>query len=146
MRRGLTGHYAPLPSAAGEAEGHHKSTPPKRACGQVTNNPTLKEWHPQKTLFDELVSLADDAKVKAYDFPQFSVRVAYQGPVAIKLDPAAAPTEALPSTFEDSLAFENLELFKVIDGGKLVTRIKEIVTAHKRGQSQVLAQLHFPAW
>jgi predicted ATP-dependent endonuclease of OLD family len=113
---------------AGEAQGHHKSTPPKRGCGQVTNNATLKEWHPKKTLYDELVNLADKDKVKTYDFPQFSVRVAYQGSVMVKLNPADVATEALPSTFEDSLAFENLDLFKSIDGGKLVGNLKEIVT------------------
>ncbi len=113
----------------GEAEGHHKSTPPKRGCNQVTNNSTLKTWHPQKTLFDDLVDLPDEAKVKASNFPQFSVRVAYQSPVTIKLNPAGPFAEALPSTFEDALAFENLELFKDLEGGKLVSKIKEILSS-----------------
>jgi len=111
----------------GEAEGHHKWALPQRARNQVTNNATLKRWHPAKTLFDDLVDLPDDAKVKIYDFPQFFVRVAYQGPVLVQLDPATNAVEALPSTFEDALALENLELFKTLEGGKLATNIKEIL-------------------
>ena len=113
----------------GEANGHHKWTPPKRACDQVTNNATLKGWHPEKILFDELVDLPNTAKVKTYSFAQFSVRVAYQGPVTIQLAPATQTTEVLPSTFEDALAFENLGMFKDIEGGKLVTSIKEILVS-----------------
>jgi len=111
----------------GEAEGHHKWALPQRACKQVTNNATLKKWHPAKTLFDDLVNLPDSAKVKIYGFPQFFVRVAYQGPVLVQLNPATNAVEALPSTFEDALALENLELFKTFEGGKLATSIKEIL-------------------
>lgn len=75
------------------------------------------------------MDLPDDAKVKISDFPQFSIRVAYQVPVAIKLEANKTATEALPSTFEDALSLENIELFKVIDGGKLITSIKEILSS-----------------
>jgi predicted ATP-dependent endonuclease of OLD family len=116
----------------GEAVGRHKWALPERACGQVTNNATLKKWHPEKNLFDDLVDLPDAAKVKTYGFPQFLVRLAYQIPVSIQLDATMAGTEALPSTFEDALALENIELFKTIDDGELgelATAFKEIITA-----------------
>ncbi|WP_202796930.1 AAA family ATPase [Pedosphaera parvula] len=116
----------------GEAGGHHKSIPPMLGDGQVTNNATLKMWHPREKLFDKLIELDEKAKVKTSDFPQFSVRVAYQIPVSVQLEPTATVAEALPSTFEDALAFENLELFRntggnVIEGGDLVERFKAIL-------------------
>ncbi len=113
----------------GEAAGRHKSTHPRRACGQVTTNPTLKTWHPAKVSYDDLLDLPEDRKVKLYDFPHFSVRVAYQGPVTIRLEDKGMVAEALPSTFEDAVALENLELFKDIDGGDLVTAIKELLNS-----------------
>lgn len=111
----------------GEAQGHHKWTLPNRGCGQVTNNPTLKKWHPEKTLYDDLINLPDVEKVKTYGFPQFFVRVAYQGPTMIKLNSKAVPIEVFPSTFEDALAFENLGLFSAFEGGKLATSIKDVL-------------------
>jgi hypothetical protein len=111
----------------GEAAGHHKSTPPKRGCSLVTNNATLKKWHPEKYSYDDLLKLSDDRKVKTYPIPHFSIRVAYQGPTMIRPDSAAGSIEALPATFEDALAFENLDLFKTIDGGELVGAIKTIL-------------------
>lgn len=112
----------------GEAVGHHKWALPKRTCGQVTNNATLKKWHPVKTLFDELVDLPDESKVKQYGFPHFLVRVAYQTAIALPGD--AGSVETLPSTFEDALILSNTELFKTIDGGKLAASIKTILTAN----------------
>lgn len=109
----------------GAAEGHHKFQEPKRGCGQVTNNPTLKAWHPNKKLYDELLVLTEAEKEKISAFPQYSVRVAYQCPVQI-----APNVEALPSTFEDAFTLENLALVKDLpEGGALMEALKAAINA-----------------
>lgn len=111
----------------GAADGHHKFTLPKRGASLVSNNPTLKAWHPEKNLYDELVALDGKAKVKTYDKEQFAIRVAFQLPVKAKLTDGGEELETLPATFEDSLIFENLALCKKLEGGKLIDSLKEIL-------------------
>jgi predicted ATP-dependent endonuclease of OLD family len=108
-----------------ESSGHHKATPPKRGCNQLSGNATLKKWHPLKDSLDELLDLPEVAKVKKGDVPLFAVRVAYQIPITVKLNEKDA--EALATTFEDSLAFENIALFKKLDGGALAKNFKAAV-------------------
>jgi predicted ATP-dependent endonuclease of OLD family len=94
--------------------GHHKAAEPKLGCKLESGNATLSTWHPKEKLFDKLLALSDDKKIKKdYDIPLFSVRVAYQCliKVSFKKEEAEIPT----TTFEDSLVFENLALFKSLD-------------------------------
>jgi len=114
-----------------EPTGHHKATPPRRGCNIKSANTTLKEWLPKKDSLDELVDLKDTEKVLTSDVPLFSIRVAYQIPIPVKLTDTGAAQEALATTFEDSLAFENLELFKTIDGGDLAQQFKGAVNANQ---------------
>jgi len=107
----------------GAAEGHHKFQEPQRGGNQVTNNPTLKEWHPQKKLYDELLGISEAEKEKVSNFPQYSVRIAYQCPVEI-----APNVEALPATFEDAFAMENISLIKSFsEGGELMGALNEVI-------------------
>jgi predicted ATP-dependent endonuclease of OLD family len=97
-----------------EATGHHKAAPPQRDSKQLTGNATLKQWHPQLNSIDELLNCTDAAKTKTYEIPLFAVRVAYQTPVTLQPAPETPPIEALATTLEDSLVFENLSLFNSI--------------------------------
>jgi predicted ATP-dependent endonuclease of OLD family len=108
-----------------ESTGHHKATPAKKGAGLLTGNATLKEWHPKKSLLDELLDFPSNDKVKTYSNPSFSIRVAYQTPVKVSFK--GKEEIALATTFEDSLVFENLELFKKLVGEGMTTKFKEAV-------------------
>lgn len=109
---------------AAEAAGRHPATPPARGKGQITRNSTLKTWIPEKNLIDDLLAVVPSDKVKKYD-ELFSVRVAYQIPLAVQVEGKAGTSEALPNTFEDALVFDNLATFKVLDGDGLIGDFKE---------------------
>lgn len=94
-----------------ELAGRHPAAPPQRGAGQITGNVSLKTWHPTTEGLDALLDLAEDKKTKEYpEIPLFAVRVAYQAPITVKMGDNDAE-EALATTFEDSLVFENLDLF-----------------------------------
>jgi predicted ATP-dependent endonuclease of OLD family len=108
--------------------------PPERNKSQVTMNDTLSTWVPKITDVDKLLDLDDKDKLISID--KFSsVRIAYQTPIMIALNPASngkgavqhKPVEALAYTFEDSLALENLDIFRTINGTGLVARFKESI-------------------
>jgi len=103
---------------------------PARKAGQVTSNSTLKQWAPKIEDVDGLLAASDDKKIIEGD-QLFAVRVAYQTPVSISIDAGTAPEEALPSTFEDSLAFENLVFFSKLDGNGLVKKFATAIKGQK---------------
>jgi predicted ATP-dependent endonuclease of OLD family len=109
-----------------EAEGHHKKTSPAKSSGQVTANTVLKTWHPKEKSLDSLLEMESAGKEKFYD-PDFSVRVAYQTPVSIKLSSEAEPSDAIPRTFEDALVLENIDLFRRINGMDLLGEFKRAI-------------------
>ncbi len=98
----------------------NKAVVPKRNKNYKTNNSVLKTWLPTKESYDDLLDLKEDKKISA-DFP---VRVAYQFPITITL--GNTETEVIPYTFEDALAYENIELFKKISGTGLIKKFKNI--------------------
>ena len=63
---------------------------------------------PKKELLDDLFDLSDDIKQTDNGL----VRVAYQCPIDVKYREGESEDEALPYTFEDSLALTNLVLFR----------------------------------
>ena len=81
---------------------------PERGKGYRTRNTTLKDWVPQKELLDDLIDLSDDVKQTNNGL----VRVAYQCPIAVEYKEGESEDEAIPYTFEDSLALTNLALFR----------------------------------
>ena len=81
---------------------------PERGKGYRTGNTTLKDWVPKKEPLDDLLDLPDDAKQTADGL----VRVAYQCPVTVEYKEGEGQDEAIPYTFEDSLALTNLALFR----------------------------------
>jgi predicted ATP-dependent endonuclease of OLD family len=99
---------------------------PERGKGYVTRNTTLKKWVPCKVTLDELLDLPPAQKVKTYD-TLFSVRAAYQSPTMVQLANQPSQAEALPSTFEDALVFENLATFAGLPGGAEVGKFRDAI-------------------
>ena len=108
------------------AEGHHKKARPAKSSGQLTANSVLKLWHPKETTLDSLLALKSAGKEKVYN-ADFSVRVAYQMPVSVRLSSTAEPSVAIPRTFEDALVLENIDLFGKLDGTDLLGEFKKAI-------------------
>ncbi len=104
----------------------HNSVPPVRGQNLVTRNATLKNWFPQKELVDELIDLKFEQKIKKDD-QFYSVRVAYQCPVKVNLNTESKVEEALSNTFEDALVFENISIFKDLEGSGLIKKFKDAI-------------------
>ena len=81
---------------------------PERGKGYRSGNTTLKDWVPKKEPLDDLLDLPDDAKQTADGL----IRVAYQCPITVEYNEGEGQNEAIPYTFEDSLALTNLALFR----------------------------------
>lgn len=103
-----------------------KAAPPARGAKQVTNNATLKSWVPGETDVDTLFDTNPRNKIKSYG-PLFAVRVAYQYPLQVTRVGAVAEEPAHPYTFEDALAFENLQFFSTFDGDGLARKFREAI-------------------
>ncbi|MBS4097952.1 MAG: AAA family ATPase [Sulfuricella sp.] len=124
---------------AGEAKGGKTvAAQPKRASGQATNNTSLKEWAPRIKDVDGLLSAKPEDKECIGD-QLFAVRIAYQLPVNIAKEDGTDIEEALPSTFEDALAFENIEFFKTLEGYGLVCKFREALVNNKGAEAIGLA-------
>jgi predicted ATP-dependent endonuclease of OLD family len=87
------------------SNGKFKKCPPARNTEQITNNDTLKKWLPVKEKVDELLSLSPEQKIKE------NIRIAYQTPITLKYKDKKQEEEAIPYTFEDSIALTNIDLF-----------------------------------
>jgi predicted ATP-dependent endonuclease of OLD family len=95
---------------------------PERDKKYRTGNTTLKEWVPIKETLDELLGCSDDKKQSENK----QIRVAYQCPIKLKYNGSSTEDEAIPYTFEDSLALTNIELFRGYQHPKgLLKKIKE---------------------
>ncbi|MBY0572667.1 MAG: hypothetical protein K2P84_03210 [Undibacterium sp.] len=75
---------------------------------------------------EELLAASPNDKVRIGD-QLFAVRIAYQLPVTIKNGDKGETEEALPSTFEDALAFENLEFFGKLEGNGLARKFRDAI-------------------
>ncbi|TAN71355.1 MAG: ATP-dependent endonuclease [Methylobacter sp.] len=112
-----------------EPTGNHRAVQPIKSEKQITGNDTLKKWLPEKKLIDELLD-ASTEKIKKYD-RFFSVCVAYQIPVFVKLEQDSDPVEALSNTFEDALVFENITIFRELKGNGLINKFRDAINTHK---------------
>ena len=87
---------------------------PERDKNYRTGNTTLKEWIPgekdpdKPRSLDELLGCSDDEKQSK----NRQIRAAYQCPITLKYKDGSTEEEAIPYTFEDSLALTNLKLFR----------------------------------
>jgi len=116
---------------AAENTAHKPSQQIKRGVRQVTGNTTLKTWIPKKDAIDDLLDLSAADKIKHYAEENFSVRVAYQLPAKVNLDAATGEVDIAANTFEDALVYENVELFKELEGNGLIKKFKEALNQHK---------------
>jgi predicted ATP-dependent endonuclease of OLD family len=119
---------------AGDVEGKQvKAAPVKRGVGQLTNNNVLKSWIPEIEGVDNLLAATPEQKTRDGD-QLFAIRVAYQLPITVPKNDGDEKDEALPSTFEDALVFENKEFFSKLKGHGLVKKfsdaLNENVDAH----------------
>lgn len=85
---------------------------PIKGKGLKSKNSTVKSWIPEEDDYDTLVQLSEDDLLKDYGAKHFSIRVAYQQPIDVKIKDDSPPQEALPSSFEDALILENLAAFQ----------------------------------
>ena len=115
---------------AAEKSGRNPAVQPKKGEGYITRNMTLREWIPKIDDIDILLDPKKTNKVKKYD-DFFSVRVAYQIPLLIKINDEDAELEALSNTFEDALALQNLAFFRSSDGSGLMRKFREAITNSK---------------
>lgn len=99
---------------------------PKPGAGLTTNNDTLKTWLPQKSSLDELL---DGTVIKRLPGDlMHEVCVAYQTAVEVIWPETATTAQAaLPYTFEDALAFENMAFFGRLEGAGLVRKFREAI-------------------
>ncbi len=107
-------------------ENKRKKITPRREKGLLTCNNVLKTWHPQEESIDKLLDLKEDKKEKCCD-DFCSVRVAYQVPVQVKLKGEKQSSEGIPRTFEDALAFENVDFFRQTNGTGILKKFKNAI-------------------
>jgi len=97
---------------------------PERNKGYRTGNTTLKEWIPKREMLDELLDCPNDDKQSENQ----QIKVAYPCPIKLKYKVGSTEEEAIPYTFEDSLALANLQLFQGYDDAKgLLKKLKEAI-------------------
>lgn len=106
---------------AKEASG--KAAIPKRGAGLLARNETLKTWIPGQDSFDALLDKKGNELVSS-DSSGYAIRVAYQQPIKVVFK-SKEPAEALANTFEDALVYENIDLFKTMDGAGLIARFRK---------------------
>ncbi len=97
---------------------NNKAAVPEKGKNYKTDNSTLKDWLPKEELFDTLLNLNRDDKVSKI----LPIRIAYQFPMTISIE--GNDREVIPYTFEDALVYENMELFKNIDGFGMIKKFK----------------------
>jgi predicted ATP-dependent endonuclease of OLD family len=95
---------------------------PERGKAHRTGNTTLKEWIPKKESLDEIL----DCSAADKQSNNKQIRVAYQCPVKLKYKTDSAEEEAIPYTFEDSLALSNVDVFRKHEDPKgLLKQLKQ---------------------
>jgi predicted ATP-dependent endonuclease of OLD family len=117
---------------AASADG--SAVPVERGKGQKSSNTTLKHWAPKMEAVDDLLDATADKKEVPHDL-FFAVRVAYQTPVNAKVPKAQGAEEALPSTFEDALVFQNVALFSALNGTGMIAKFRQHIEAAASAQA-----------
>jgi len=105
---------------------------PERNKNYRTGNTTLKEWIPKKEVLDELLNCPDDVKQSENQ----QIKVAYPCPIKLKYKGGSTEEEAIPYTFEDSLALANLQLFQDYEDPKsLLKKLKEAISKNSLNET-----------
>lgn len=116
-----------------------KKARPQRGKSQTSGSDALKLWLEAPSSLDSLLDMDEADKISCGP-TGVGVRFAYQVSVDARLD-GAGTVPMLPSTFEDAVVIENLELFATMTGtgllGKFATAVK---AAAKAGDLSNLAE------
>ena len=105
-----------------------RAAQPSPEKGQTTDNVTLRDWVPARTGIDDLWATKPTERTLEGDGdPLFAVRAAYQLPIEVKMPGSSNIEKAYPYTFEDALAFENLDFFSALEGYGLVAKFREAI-------------------
>lgn len=114
-----------------ESIGYHKKTIPVRDKGLISGNYAITDWIVKENKLDQLLDMPECRKVLSGESVcDYSIRVAYQTPTRIDFNNKTI--EALSRTFEDSLIYSNIELFKKFkfeEAGSLLKTVCESLTS-----------------
>ena len=103
-----------------------KSEPYKKNTNQITTNCTISQWVMNEIDVEKLLSKSyRDKQISIPYSADAFVRVAYQTSVKVKLNDDSEYTFT-PSTFEDSLAYENFKYFKRATGKGGIKKIRNV--------------------
>lgn len=101
-----------------------KADVPALGLGQVTGNPTLKQWLPRIESIEILLSAS--ASTRTFKLDELAaVRVAYQQPTSFEFRNKIDTIN--PSTFEDALVIENLVFFLTLEGDGLANKFRNAI-------------------
>ena len=104
-----------------------KKAQPELGANQTSGSDALRLWLEASSSVDDLLNLAEADKVSRGP-TDVGVRFAYQVAIDARLNDVE-PVSMLPSTFEDALVIENLDLFATMTGTgllrKFATAVKE---------------------
>jgi len=113
---------------------------PKRGEGQISTNSTIIEWLPKLKLADDLWAATFAQKEISHTSNiDAAIRVAYQIPVSVTFSDDSKH-EFIPTTFEDSLAYENFAVFKKLSGDGSIKKLKNIFT--KENAEQITLEVY----
>ena len=93
---------------------------PSKGKKHETGNSTISKWVPAKKDIDILLDLKPDAKISSND----QIRVAFQINQHISINGSTELVEVHATSFEDSLIYSNIELFKKLKGFGLIKKFK----------------------
>jgi predicted ATP-dependent endonuclease of OLD family len=102
-----------------ESTGYHKSAMPQRGANLITGNASIQEWGIQPKALDVLLDLHSKDKIGLSG----ELRVAYQTPVTISVGTVSG--EALSATFEDALAYVNIDSITGLTSSKIIAVIND---------------------
>lgn len=103
----------------------NKAVLPTRGAGFTSRNETLKTWIPKEESLDALLDKVPEDLASSQP-SGYGVRVAYQQPIQATFN-TKIPAEALANTFEDALVYENIELFRSMEGSGLIGRFRDAI-------------------
>ncbi|AWI04886.1 AAA family ATPase [Clostridium drakei] len=113
-----------------DGDGYHKAQCPERNKKLISGNYAITSWLLNEKSLDSLLDLPADKKMVNFKYPHnYSIGIAYQTPQKILFD--SKEVEALSSTFEDSLIYANLELFKNHNGDGIFQIANSVISNSK---------------
>jgi predicted ATP-dependent endonuclease of OLD family len=98
---------------------------PSQGKEYETGNSTISKWVPVKTKIDDLLDLKPESKISSTG----QIRIAFQIKQNVNIDDNSNSVYVHPTSFEDSLVFENIQLFKELSGNGLISKFKTAITS-----------------